>query len=93
MENDKRLLWPWIATGILLPVLYVLSFGPAIRLYYEGRPAGRAIWVAYQPMTRLTFHGPQPVQLGLQRYLRFCTDSATMMIVSHQERGDLIPVE
>src|SRR5262245_9716504 len=29
MSDPTRPIWPWITAGVLLPVLYLVSFGPA----------------------------------------------------------------
>jgi hypothetical protein len=40
------------------PVLYVLSFGPVMRLYYAGTVSDEALWLVYEPLLRTTSRTP-----------------------------------
>jgi len=73
-EDRKKPLWPWIvALVIVLPVLYVASFGPLC--WYAERcveNTGRApppwLGVAYFPLGRFAVHGPSIIAGPLRSY-------------------------
>jgi hypothetical protein len=48
---DQRPIWPWIVTALVgLPVLYVVSFGPACWICERLEKGTRAVSVAYRPV-------------------------------------------
>jgi hypothetical protein len=48
VEHKRR--FKWIAILLLLPVLYVLSIGPAFWLFWEGHASMPTIRKVYAPM-------------------------------------------
>jgi hypothetical protein len=49
--SDQRPLWPWIVTALLvLPVLYVVSFGPACWICDRLEKGTREVSIAYRPV-------------------------------------------
>jgi hypothetical protein len=43
----------WATVIVVLPLLYVASFGPACWLCNYGRLEARPVWLAYRPVTLL----------------------------------------
>src|SRR5437868_5266548 len=54
-----------IAVVVVASAIYAASFGPACRLCEEGYLDGTATWLAYRPMTWLTYRGPRPMRQAL----------------------------
>jgi hypothetical protein len=58
-EERKPIVWPWIAGAVLLPVLYVASFGPACWLASsQAWMPRKAVATCYQPLIRSCANGP-----------------------------------
>jgi hypothetical protein len=71
-EDYKPQIWPWIAAlAILLPVLYVASFGPACALVANGKLPPSAFKTTFGPCPDLAVSGPWPVPALLQN----CADA------------------
>ena len=73
--DKPRCLWPWIVAVLVgVPVLYVLSFGPACWLALNGRlpPRGYGMSPAqmrfYDPVFWIMHSGPEPVRGALAWY-------------------------
>lgn len=50
-ETSRKPAWPWIVALLIgLPVLYVLSFGPACWASLRTRSGGRLIGTIYYPI-------------------------------------------
>lgn len=54
-ERRKRDSGPWMAMGILLPVLYLASFGPAAWISSRLNFGARLVPIVYGPILRVTF--------------------------------------
>ena len=50
--ESRRFRWTIIAV-VLIPILYVVSFGPACWLCNYGRLEARPVWLGYRPVTLL----------------------------------------
>lgn len=72
MSEERKPIWPWILTVLIgLPVLYVLSFGPAC--WWFSTPPHEPLDIGYSafqyhtvsrfywPIGWLAKHGPDPV--------------------------------
>jgi hypothetical protein len=71
MSDERRPLWPWIAALLIgLPVLYVLSFGPACWVASRNRAALLSLNSVYLPIGWTLEHGPQVVSNSLEFYVR-----------------------
>ena len=68
MSERKKPSWPlWLAgIAFLLPVLYVVSFGPACWLT-AGKP-DPLIPRNYAPFGWAIMNAPEPVSIGLQKF-------------------------
>ena len=61
MDNERKPLWPWImALLVALPVLYVLSFGPACWLNERGFLGMNAVSSVYSPVLATAENGRLP---------------------------------
>ena len=58
-EERKIRVWPWITAGILLPVLYIASFGPACWITSQLDPEESAIGTIYWPVLETCWQGEQ----------------------------------
>jgi hypothetical protein len=73
--EPRRSSWAvWIAGAVL--VLYVLSYGPAYRLIgvlwqQNWKLTSAVLLVFYWPMGWLMHHGPEPISVMLDWYVRF----------------------
>src|SRR5262245_39535444 len=78
-ENRKIRVWPWITALLIgLPVLYVVSFGPACWISSRG-PVGtsetsarsaKIVCIAYRPMMWICDTSPKFVRSGIAWYSR-----------------------
>jgi len=59
--------------------------GPLL-LFMEGPYVA---WMAYRPMTWLTFNGPEPLRRNLKSYMAFCTSDQFVLVMGLEE-PDLI---
>ena len=68
--NDRRPVWPWITTSLLgLPVLYILSFGPACWISERlGKGTGQ-VSAVYRPVIWLGNRLPLGTEL-MSQYAR-----------------------
>jgi hypothetical protein len=56
----------WIVTLLLLlPALYVVSFGPACWLCNNRYLDGEIAWLIYRPITWLVVRGPAPIRRAI----------------------------
>src|SRR5262245_47217781 len=76
MGPRKRPLWPLLTAALLgLPVLYVLSFGPACWIASHTLDRGdsvvaKSLNLVYQPILSLAWSGPPIVQDPIVWYAR-----------------------
>jgi len=54
-----------------LPVLYVLSFGPACWISSRLQPSGKVVSAIYWPIIGIMWQGPYVVQRVLMEYVEF----------------------
>jgi hypothetical protein len=77
MGDERKPLWPWIVALLIgLPVLYVVSFGPACWVSSQSQVGGELVSVAYQPILRIALSTPvNPAKAALVNYgLLFSAD-------------------
>jgi len=69
MSDDRKTpLWPWIMALLMwLPVLYVLSFGPACWIVSRTKPR-YFVPLIYFPIGRLALDGPQSIGSAIYKY-------------------------
>jgi hypothetical protein len=68
-EEQKPQIWPWIAAPtILVPALYVASFGPACALVDYGKLPPCAFKTTFGPCLHLAVGGPWPLPALLQTW-------------------------
>ena len=68
MDDERNcLLWPWIVIG-LLPVLYVLSFGPA--RWIVSRADDNMVPSFYMPIGFVDLYGPKLIRRQVDGYAR-----------------------
>jgi hypothetical protein len=60
-----------LAAAIGLPVLYVLSFGPACWISSRVQRSGKVVSTVYSPIVSATWQSPYLVQQVLQQYVLF----------------------
>jgi hypothetical protein len=61
----------WAIVGVSLPVLYLLSFGPACWLFWKPwcpTAIRDSIDIAYEPAQQLLMNGPEPIRKALLWY-------------------------
>src|SRR5579872_7088470 len=69
MTKRKRRFWPWaVAVSFSLPLLQLLSFGPACWLAARGNLDPRLIEKGYQPILWIIAVGPSPIAKVARRY-------------------------
>jgi len=67
-DRKPRPLWPFLTAALIgLPVLYVVSFGPACWLVEHGFPARPAAFI-YEPLLRQALLKEGPVREALHWY-------------------------
>jgi len=67
-EERKKLIWPSIAAMlVVLPVLYVVSFGPVCWLVSR---TGNKVNSAYLPIAWTLTHGPRALSNAIESYAR-----------------------
>src|SRR5262245_57632048 len=58
-DGCRKPVWPWIAAVLIgLPVLYVVSFGPACWITSRLDRGSKLVPVAYRPILRITYPDP-----------------------------------
>jgi uncharacterized membrane protein (UPF0127 family) len=69
---NRRERWAkWmLATMLLLPVLYVTSFGPACWISSRLQPSGKIISTVYSPVIRVWVEGPLTIQELIARFVQ-----------------------
>jgi len=69
---NRRERWAkWmLATMLLLPVLYVTSFGPACWISSRLQPSGTIVSTVYSPVIRVWVEGPLTIQELMSRYVQ-----------------------
>jgi hypothetical protein len=65
---------------VLLPALYVASFGPACWLCQRWLLPQRAAWIAYRPLTWLAVHGHETVRGAIRYYTTVCGDKQPIFV-------------
>lgn len=75
-EQLKKPIWPWIATGVLIPVLYVASIGPMVWLRATVRPTASLSTLLFRSYLHpfeftALYCAPDPVQKRTTSYLRW----------------------
>jgi hypothetical protein len=82
MESGKRFLWPWIVIGILVPVFYVASFGPACWLALRDVPGVSLTTVNffYRPVFWIGSNGPGPARRAISWYMTIGDDRRTTVL-------------
>ena len=68
----RRSMWPIVAALVLLPVLYVLSIGPATELWRRGYLPHIIFTYGYRPVTLLAKQSSWSEGV-LARYITACT--------------------
>jgi hypothetical protein len=72
MNDDRKPLWPWIASLLIgLPLLYVASFGPASWIASRTDDFGETpeiLLTLYRPVEQVWRKGPEPVAIVINRY-------------------------
>ena len=56
MSDERKPVWPWIATGILFPMLYVASIGPACWITSRTNVGESALQTFYRPIISAMWH-------------------------------------
>src|SRR5437868_5112684 len=75
MTDRKKPGWAfWTTVMFSLPVLYVLSFGPACWISSRSGIGVGVVNSAYQPMLGLAFDGPDVIQRGTLWYAQLLAD-------------------
>jgi hypothetical protein len=74
-DDNRKPVWPWIvAVVILLPILYVALFGPAVLLYWwldDNSPRWLLMWLhAPDPLDWLIENLPDSLSSYLQFWYR-----------------------
>jgi hypothetical protein len=71
---NRRERWAkWTAVAVVgLPVLYVLSFGPACWMADGTEAADPLLWTFYSPIEWVYYHAPRPVRDAIERYATLC---------------------
>jgi len=70
-DDQQRPLWPWIVSMLIgLPVLYVVSFGPACWCCNYSSLDARLTWKIYRPIT-LSWYSARPSAYSTA-LLRWC---------------------
>lgn len=64
--ESQRFRWTAITAVVLIPTLYVASFGPAC--WISSRTGSPILPVAYQPIGWLLENAPQPIATALVEY-------------------------
>jgi hypothetical protein len=71
---NRRERWAkWTLAGVVgVPVLYVVSFGPACWISSRMQPSGKVVSAIYLPIIRVMWRGrPYVVQGALMHYVEF----------------------
>src|SRR5262245_41591386 len=72
MSHERKPLWPWIvALLIVVPVVYVASFGPACWISSQRNSGFVVVNVIYQPLMRAWWRGHPCNNDLLQKFAKF----------------------
>jgi uncharacterized membrane protein YhaH (DUF805 family) len=67
--KKRRAFWPWILAALIgLPVLYIVSFGPACQMVRDGRLSIDVVAQAYCPIVRLANASPDSIRVRIADY-------------------------
>jgi len=59
-----------LAVMIVLPAMYVLSFGPACWISRRVQPSGEFVSIVYSPVIRVWIGGPHTIQNLISQFVR-----------------------
>ena len=76
MDERRKHGWPfWFAVAMIaLPLLYVLSIGPAVRAVNRGILREETLGTIYSPVIRLADVGPAPLPKVILWYMGLWND-------------------
>ncbi len=84
-DERKARVGPWIIVGIILPMLYVASFGPACWMASRFEVAEGFVSASYLPIAWAWLHSPESVKGAIQSYVQL--RSAKLVIPSQSDSG------
>ena len=93
MQNRPRTVWSWIvATLVGLPVLYVLSFGPACWTVRWTKQGEEVLAAVYAPLLPVWADGPRGLSNALDFYANTPTslENRLMIFELFSSEGDRI---
>jgi hypothetical protein len=86
-DECKKPLWPWIVALLIgLPVLYVVSIGPAFWIHQRTGTGGPAMLFVYRPILN-AFNADSPWQRMLDSYLFLGIESGSSPC---EQDGDIL---
>ncbi len=59
----------WIVVAVMLPVFYVVSFGPACWISSRAQPSGYIVSIIYRPLIQAWWHLPPSIERPVSDYL------------------------
>lgn len=83
--SKSRPLWPLVAAVLIgLPVLYVLSYAPAIwiRSRYDTSLAGQSFTAVYGPLSKALMDSPYSLQGPIRRFIRFGMKPDSQLLIN-----------
>ena len=85
MSDERKPVWPWIVAPLIcLPVLYVVSFGPACWMGERMNTGAHAISVVYRPIIRVTHKSLRARRVALSYASLGMTNGTSPVIVNDE---------
>ena len=85
MSDERKPVWPWIVAPLIgLPVLYVVSFGPACWMGERMNAGVHAVSIVYRPIIRFTHKSSHARRVALRYASLGMTNGRSPVIVNDE---------